>query len=163
MVMRRYLLVVDMGWPTMGEEHDLEPITYLVARQEQEPCEAVVLSLARNRPEPPAGLRAGAGLPQHPDPAHQADDGTSVDARHRMDRAVQHLKNIGCPATGIVSHDDPATAVRAETSARHYDEVILATGRPEVSRLSRIAGRDPLHQLRRALGDRLIVFPPPPS
>jgi hypothetical protein len=160
MVMRRYLLVVDMGRPALGEEHDLEPITYLAARPGQEPCEAVVLSLARSRP---AELRAGAGLPRQPGPARPADDGASADARHRMDRAVQHLKNVGCPATGIVSHGDLVTAVRAETSARHYDEVILATGRPEVSRRSRIAGRDPMHQLRRALGDRLIVFPAPPS
>ena len=43
--MRRYLLVLDMDLLAMDSEHDLEPINYLVARQEQEPCEAVVLSL----------------------------------------------------------------------------------------------------------------------
>jgi hypothetical protein len=136
MGMRRYLLVVDTDLLAMNEEHDLGPVSYLVARQERGPCETVVLSLAR-----------------------QAGDSAGVDARHRMDRAVQRLKNLGCPASGIISHDDLVTAVRAETSARHYDEVILATSRPEVARLARVAGRDPVHQLRRAWADRLIVFP----
>lgn len=44
--MRRYLLVLDMDLLAMDSEHDLEPINYLVARQEREPCEVVVLSLA---------------------------------------------------------------------------------------------------------------------
>lgn len=45
MDMRRHLLVLDMDLLAMDEEHDLEPINYLVAKQEQEPCEVVVLSL----------------------------------------------------------------------------------------------------------------------
>ena len=45
MDMRRYLLVLDMDLLAMDEEHDLEPVSYLAARQEQEPCEVVVLSL----------------------------------------------------------------------------------------------------------------------
>jgi hypothetical protein len=106
----------------------------------------------------PAELRAGAGIPRHPDLAHRPDDGISADARHRLDRAVQHLKNIGCPATGIISYEGLVTAVRAETRAHHYDEVILATGRHQGSRLARATGRDPVHQLRREWGDRLIVF-----
>jgi endonuclease/exonuclease/phosphatase (EEP) superfamily protein YafD len=43
--MHRYLLVLDMDLLAMNEEHDLEPINYLIAKQEQEPCEVVVLSL----------------------------------------------------------------------------------------------------------------------
>ena len=45
MGMRRYLLVLDMDLLAMDEEHDLEPINYLVARQEQESCEVIVLAL----------------------------------------------------------------------------------------------------------------------
>ena len=41
--MRRYLLVLDMDLLALDEEHDLEQINYLVAKQEQEPCEVVVL------------------------------------------------------------------------------------------------------------------------
>ena len=44
--MQRYLLVLDKDLLTVDEELGLEPINYLVARQEQEPCEIVVLPLA---------------------------------------------------------------------------------------------------------------------
>jgi hypothetical protein len=37
MDMRKYLLVLDMDLLAVDEEHDLEPISYLVAKQEQEP------------------------------------------------------------------------------------------------------------------------------
>jgi hypothetical protein len=37
MGMRRYLLVLGIGLLAMDEEHDLEPINYLVGKQEQEP------------------------------------------------------------------------------------------------------------------------------
>jgi hypothetical protein len=49
MGMRRYLVVLDMDLLAADEELDLEPISYLVAQQEREPCEAVVLSLANTR------------------------------------------------------------------------------------------------------------------
>ena len=45
MGMRRYLLVLDMDLLAMDEEHDLEPINYLVAKQEQESFEVIVLAL----------------------------------------------------------------------------------------------------------------------
>ena len=43
----RCLLVLDMDLLAMDEEHDLEPINYLVDRREQESCEVVVLSLTQ--------------------------------------------------------------------------------------------------------------------
>jgi hypothetical protein len=46
MDMQRYLLVLDKDLLTVAEELGLEPINYLVARQEQQPGEIVVLSLA---------------------------------------------------------------------------------------------------------------------
>ena len=85
--MRRYLLVLDMDLLALDEEHDLEPINYLVAKQEQEPCEVVVLSLVTNQPKMPVELLAGAGIPEHPDLAHRPDDPSSVNAEHRMERA----------------------------------------------------------------------------
>ena len=54
-------------------------------------------------------------------------------------------------------------AVRSETRGHDYDEVILATGRQGGSSLARALRRDPVHQLRRRLGQRLIVFPPGPG
>jgi hypothetical protein len=157
--MRRYLLVLDMDLLAMDEEHDLEPINYLVGKQEQEPCEVVVLSLVSNQPKIHIESLAGAGIPRHPDLAHRPDDPISVDAEHRMERAVQHLKTIGCQASGIISYEDLVTAVRSETRGHGYDEVILATGKQEGSGLARIVGRDPVQQLRHECGERLIDFP----
>jgi hypothetical protein len=49
MAMRRYLLVLDMDLLALDEELDLGPIDYLVARQEQDRSEVVVLSLVATR------------------------------------------------------------------------------------------------------------------
>ena len=158
--MRRYLLVLDMDLLAMDEEHDLAPINYLVAQQEQEPCEVLVLSLVdTSQTKLPAlelALGAQAGkFPVAPKPDHDI----SAAAEHRMDLAVRHLKTIGCQASGVISDQDLIKAVRSETASHDYDEVILATGRQEGSGLARIVGRDPVQRLRRKWGERLIVFP----
>jgi hypothetical protein len=156
--MRRYLLVVDMDLLTVDQEHDLEPINYLMAKQEQGSCEVVVLSLVMDQPKLPAlelllGAQAGK-FPVAPRPDHAI----GADAEHRMNLAVRQLELIGCQASGIISDEDLVKAVRAETRGQHYDEVILATGRQDNSRLARLIGRDPVQQLRRQWGQRLIVF-----
>jgi hypothetical protein len=159
MGMRRYLLVLDMDLLAMDQEHDLEPINYLVAKQEQEPCEVVVLSLVTNEPKTHVEFLSATGVLKHPDLAHQPDNDASVHAEHRMERAVQHLKMIGCQASGIISHEDLVTAVRSETRGHDYDELILATGRQEGYGLVHLVGHDPVQQLRRKFGRRVIVFP----
>ncbi len=164
MAMRRYLLVLDMDLLAMDEEHDLEPINYLVAKQEQESSEVVVLALADTaQAKLPAaelllGARAGK-FPVAPQPGH--DIGAA--AEHRMNLAVRHLKTIGCQASGLLSEEDLVKAVRAETRRHDYDEVILATGRQEGSKLAHVVGQDPVQRLRRQWGQRLIVFPKSPS
>ena len=70
--MRRYLLVLDMDLRALDEEHDLEPINYLVAKQEQEPCEVVVLSLVTNQPKMPVDLLARCRYPQVSQPSASA-------------------------------------------------------------------------------------------
>jgi hypothetical protein len=81
-----------------------------------------------------------------------------------MNLAIRHLKTIGCQASGLLSdEDDLVKAVRSETRRHDYDEVILATGRQGGSSLARVLRRDPIHQLRRRLGARLIVFRPGPG
>jgi hypothetical protein len=155
--MRRYLLVLDMDLLAMDEQHGLEPISYLVAKQEREPCEVVVLSLVTNQPKVPVELLAGAGIPKHPSLSVPPD--SAADAEHRMNLAVRHLKAIGCQASGIISPEDMVTAVEAETHAHDYDEVILATGRRPSSWPARAMGRDPVQRLQRTWGDRLIMFP----
>lgn len=155
--MRRYLLVLDMDLLAMDEEQGLKPISYLVARQEQEPCDVVVLSLVATQPKMPVVILAGSGIPPHPSLASRP--GLSADAEHRMNQAVRHLTTIGCRASGIISSDDLVAAVRSETRGRGYDEVILATGRQAGHGLAHVVGRDPVQQLRREWGERLIVFP----
>ena len=157
--MRRYLLVLDMDLLAMDEEHDLEPINHLVARQEQDPCEVVVLSLAETGQVklPAAELLLGAQVGKFP-VAPRPDHDVGAAAEHRMNLAVRHLKTIGCKASGLISDQDLVKAVRSETASHDYDEVILATGRQASSRLAHIMGRDPVQQLRRKWGQRLTVF-----
>lgn len=156
----RCLLVLDMDLLAMDEEHDLEPINYLVGRQEQEPCEVVVLSLteASQLKLPALELLLGARVGKFP-VAPKPDHDHSAAAEHRMELAVRHLKTIGCQASGLISDDDLVKAVRAETGIHDYDEVILATGRQPGSGMARLVGRDPVHRLRHKWGERLIVFP----
>jgi hypothetical protein len=160
MDMRQYLLVLDMDLLAMDEEHDLEPINYLVAKQEQEPCNVMVLSLVDTSQTklPAAELLLGAQVGKFP-VAPKADHDISAAAEHRMNLAVRHLQTIGCQASGVISDQDLVKAVRTETGIHDYDEVILATGRQDNSRLGRVLGRDPVQQLRRKWGKRLIVFP----
>ena len=164
--MRRYLLVLDMDLLALDEELDLEPINYLVAQQEQRPCDVMVLSLVATQQAKLSplelvlgavtahGQSAPAKYPVAPQPGHDL----SAAAEHRMHLAVRHLKTIGCQASGIISDQDLGKAVRAETRAHHYDELILATGRQGGSRLARGLHRDPVHQLRRRWGQRLVIF-----
>lgn len=164
--MRRYLLVLDMDLLALDQELDLEPINYLVARQEQERGEVVVLSLVATRQaklsplELVLGAATGHGqnaptkFPTAPQPGHDI----TAAAEHRMNLAVRHLKTIGYQASGIISDEDLVKAVRAETRRHDYDEVILATGRQGGARLARSLHMDPIHQLRRRWGQRLTVF-----
>jgi len=158
--MRRYLLVLDMDLLAMDDEHDLEPINYLVAKHEQEPCEVVVLSLADTNQTklPVTELLLGARAGKFP-VAPQADHDVSAAAEHRMNLAIRHLKTIGYQASGLISDQDLVKAVRAETARHDYDKVILATGRQAGSQVARVLGRDPVQQLRRKLGERLVAFP----
>ena len=163
--MRRYLLVLDMDLLAVDEELDLQPINHLVAQQEQEPCEVVVMSLVRSRQArlPAMELVLGAHSGKFP-VAPQPDHDISIAAEHRMNLAVRHLKTIGCQASGLLSDEgDLVKAVRSETRRHDYDEVILATGRQGASPLARGLHLDPVHQLRRRLGQRLIVFPRGPD
>jgi hypothetical protein len=102
------------------------------------------------------GARSGK-FPVAPRPDHDI----SAAAEHRMNLAIGHLKTIGCQADGLLSDEtDLVKAVRSEIRRHDYDEVILAAGRQGGSLLARALRRDPVHQLRRRLGARLIVFPP---
>jgi hypothetical protein len=157
--MRQYLLVLDMDLLALDDELGLEPINYLVARQEKEPCQVTVLSLANQAQTklPAMELLLGAQVGKFP-VTPKPDHNLAAEAENRMNLAVRHLTTIGCQASGIISDEDLAKAVKAETRGHDYDELILATGRQDGSRLARILRLDPVHQLRRRWGSRLTVF-----
>lgn len=157
--MRRYLLVLDMDLLAVDERFDLEPISYLVGKRAQGPCDVVVLSLVStgkarlSAMELILGAQAGK-FPVTPQPDHDI----SAAAEHRANLAVRHLKTIGCQASGLISDEGLVKAVRSETRGHDYDEVILATGQQQGSRLARVMGRDPVLRLRRRMRQRLIIF-----
>jgi hypothetical protein len=157
--MRRYLLVLDMDLLAIDQELDLEPINYLVARQEEQPCQVTVLSLARTPQQklPAMEMLLGARVGKFP-VAPAPDHDVAASAEHRMNLAVRHLQMIGCQASGIISDEDLVKAVRAESRGHDYDGVIVATGMQGGSRLARTLRLDPVHQLRRRFGKRLTVF-----
>jgi len=158
----RHLLVLDMDLLAVDEKFDLQLVSYLLARRQQEPCEVVVLSLASKRQaQLPAWellLATGSNFTKFP-VAPRPDHDISGAAEHRMNLAVRHLRMIGCHASGLISDEDMVTAVRSETRVHDYDEVILATAGQSATWLARILRRDPVSRLRSRWGQQLIVFP----
>jgi len=171
MAMRRYLLVLDMDLLALDEELDLQPINYLAERLEQDRGEVVVLSLVAIREAKLSSLELALGAalslnvqaptkyPVAPRPGHDIN----AAALHRMNLAVRHLKTIGYQASGFISDEELVSAVRAGTRRHSYDEVILAIGRHGGTWLARRLHLDPIHQLRRRCGQRLVTFAPDPG
>jgi hypothetical protein len=163
--MRRCLLVLDRDLGrdpvTAGEQSSPEPVSYLAARQEQEPCEVVVLTLVRTRQAqvPPfVALYTADKIGRYPAKSLPGHDVAA--AEHRMDSAVLQLEQAGCHAVGVITGQRQLdTAVRAEIRGHDYDEVILVTGRNSGTWLTRLLRLDPVHRLRLRLGHRLTVFP----
>jgi hypothetical protein len=164
--MWRYLLVLDTDLLALDEKLDQEPINYLVKRQEREPCEVVVLSLADTEQVKLSTLElllGGATSHAEQNPAKfpvapPPDCDVNAAAEHRMQQTVGHLTNIGCQASGLISDEDLVEAVDAEASHHDYDEVILATSSQDGSWLARSLHLDPIHQLQRHWGKQLTVF-----
>jgi hypothetical protein len=169
--MRRYLLVLDADLLAFDEELGPQPVSYLAARQEQdqEPAEVVVPSLPATGKVSSLELLLGAAATVHmPVPAKlpiapRPDHDVNAAAEHRMNRAVRQLRAIGYQASGVIRDEELVKAVRAETRAHHYDEVILATGRQGGTWLARGLHQGPVHQLRRRWGQRLVTFTPGPG
>jgi hypothetical protein len=112
MGVRRYLLVLDMDLLALDEELELQPINYLVERQEKEPCQVTVLSLASQAQTklPAMEMLLGAKVGKMPI-APKPDHDIAKEAENRMNLAVRHLTTIGCETSGIISDDDLAPAV----------------------------------------------------
>jgi hypothetical protein len=159
--MPRYLLVLDRDLNNAGEQSSPEPIDYLATRQDQEPCEVVVLTMVTTRQaQVPPSMRLYNSRRIGRDPGRVSLPGHDVRAaEHRMHFAVHQLDRIGCHATGVITGQRQlVNAVRAEMHGRHYDQVILVTGQ-RGPWLARLLGLDPVQRLRMRLRDRLVVFP----
>ena len=160
MGMRRYLIVLDMDFLAADEELGLEPINYLVAEQEQGPCEAVVLSLTDTSESklPATEMLLGAQMgvfPKAPRPKHDV----GADAEHRMNLTVRHLTTIGCEASGFISDsDDLVKTVPPEVRRHDYHAVLLVSSKRHGSPLTRLLHLDPVSRLRWRLGRRLVLF-----
>jgi hypothetical protein len=164
MGMQRYLLVLDTDLPVTREELDRGPIGFLAAQHEQDPSEVAVVSLT-GQAKSSLDLLLGTALTVHmPVPAKyplasRPDRDVTAAAERRMNLAVQRLNAIGCRASGIISDNDVLAAVRAESRAHRYDQVILVTSRQGGSWLAHLLHRDPIHRLRRRWRQQLTVFP----
>ena len=169
--MGRYLLVLDTDLLALDEKLGLEPINYLVERQEQEQCEVVVLSLVDTGQTKPSSLELllggaashGTYAPAKFPTAARPDHDVNAAAEHRMNLTVRHLTAIGCQASGLISDEDLVKAVDAETRGQDYDEVILATSGHDGSWLARTLHLDPIHHLERRWGKKLSVFATSPA
>ena len=164
MGMQRYLLVLDTDLPVTDEGPIRGAVAHLTAGHAQEPPEVVVLSMVSAPRGSTMELLLGAGisigtvvpvLSRAPRP----DQHVSAGAEHRMHQAVQQLKAAGCEASGIISDQDMLEAVRAETRAHDYDQVILATSRQDGPWLARLLRRDPVHRLRGRCKQPVTVVP----
>jgi hypothetical protein len=71
------------------------------------------------------------------------------DAGERLERVLDWLGREGIPAEGAIGDADPVVAIEQALSRRPYDEIILSTLPPGVSRWLR---RDVLRRVERACG-----------
>ena len=154
--MRRYLLVLDTDLLAFDEKLGLEPINaYLVEQQAQQPCEVVVLSLADTSQTKLSSMELLLGgatahasyaptkFPTAPRPDHDVN----AAAEHRMQLTVRHLTAIGCQASGFIGDEESLVkAVMSEVRSRDYAAVLLVSGHPRGSALSRL--RKPRYRSR---------------
>jgi hypothetical protein len=80
-----------------------------------------------------------------PNPAHglhkvvDAEDVGAGEAQSVLDRALPKLSDAaGTPVEGIVGDPDPSAAVQDAINLRGYDEIIISTLSPKVSRWLRL-------------------------
>jgi hypothetical protein len=82
---------------------------------------------------------AGGGIFTEPPPAEAADDRQAqAHAQARLGEELTRLRKAGAEADGEVGDPDPLQAIRDVLGREHFDEIILATLPPGVSRWLRM-------------------------
>jgi hypothetical protein len=122
--MRRCLIVANQ---TLTGPHLLEAIA---ARQVREPCEFHIVV-------PASHLHGGGAWTEGQAIAH---------ARAVLADALDYFGNAGIPATGETGDESPVLAVGDAVRREHFDEIIISTLPPGLSRWLK---RDLPHRLER--------------
>lgn len=146
---RRYLVVANQ---TLGGEQLLAEIQKRTAAG---PSRFYVLVPAtpidQYRWPPPLGVpaTAGGGIFAEPPPAEAADDRQAqAHAQARLGEELNRLRKAGAEADGEVGDPDPLRAIRDVLGRERFDEIILATLPPGVSRW---LGMDLPHRVQRSV------------
>lgn len=125
--MRSYLVVANQ---TLGGQHVLEKVRELLGSGE---CRFHIL------------------VPATPPTEHLTwtEGGARAIAQDRLERALKAFRNIGAEVTGEVGDPNPMHAILDAVRAQPFDEVILSTLPPGMSRWLRA---DLPHRVGRAIG-----------
>ena len=104
--------------------------------------------------------RSAAPSPSTPDVLPSAADDRSRDqgvaeAQAKLDTEVQRLREIGATADGAVGDPDPMSAIETTLAERQFDEILLSTLPPG---LSRWLAWDLPHRVRRRTSVPLTVI-----
>jgi hypothetical protein len=146
---RHYLLVANQ---TLGGEQLLQQVHERLAAG---PCRFYVLVPAtpidQYRWPPPLAVptTAGGGIlaePPHPEAAE--DRLAQAQAQARLGEELTRLRQAGAEADGEVGDPDPMYAIRDVLDREQFDEIILATLPPGVSRWLRM---DLPHRVQRSV------------
>jgi nucleotide-binding universal stress UspA family protein len=135
---RRYLVVANQ---TLGGRQLLDKIGEYA---EAGPCRFYVLvpatPMQQYRWPPPLAVPATAGGGVFTESAPEAADDVEAQARAqaRLGEELTRLRQLGVEADGEVGDPDPVVAVRELLGRERFDEIILATLPPGISRWLRM-------------------------
>ena len=154
--MHRYLVVANQ---TLGGQELLDAIRDRMARG---PAEFWVLAPATPTTQLITDFGAlGGAFPIDPGALPTVDEvraeGIAV-AKSNLDTELSRLREIGATADGAVGDPDPMVAIEKAVASRQFDEIILSTLPPGISRWLTL---DLPHRVRRKINVPLTVVTAP--
>jgi hypothetical protein len=152
----RYLVVANQ---TLGGQELLDAIR---DRMERGPAEFWILAPATPTTQLTTDFGALSGaFPVDPNllptAAEVRDEGIAV-ARSNLDTELRRLREVGATADGAVGDPDPMKAIEQAVSQRQFDEIILSTLPPGISRWLAL---DLPHRVQRKIDIPLTVITAP--
>lgn len=128
--MRRYLVVANQ---TLGGERLAETVR---ERMAQDACHFHLLVPATHSAEYAVAVY-GPSIAGVPVPLTSDEKGLAM-ARQRLEGEVQRLRQCGASVDGSVGAADPLLAIRDALAEQEFDEIILSTLPPGLSRWLRV-------------------------